>query len=150
MSGPDDVQDQSVSSDGLRMRLGHRGAGDRGAVDGAWWPRTRDLVAELPALLDRIEDLVGPVERVAFGVTEWDEVGRRRITTRTGRIPVEGFRSIEASTVWLVVRGRGRSRIGLMVIPAGTSREHAIRLLEAAAVGGERRSPAEVLAVSTP
>ncbi|MDL5159687.1 DUF5994 family protein [Actinomycetospora termitidis] len=148
MSGPDDVQDQSVSSDEVRVRLGHRGAGEHGAVDGAWWPRSRDLAAELPSLLDRIEDLVGPVERVAFGLSEWDDVGRRLITTRAGRIPVEGFRSIEASTVWLVVRGRGRSRIGLMVIPADTTQERAIRLLEAAALGGERRSPVEVLAVA--
>ncbi|GLZ55953.1 hypothetical protein Acsp07_55700 [Actinomycetospora sp. NBRC 106378] len=146
MSGPHDERDHSDTPGELRLRLRDLMGNDNGYVDGAWWPRTRDLAAELPALLAAVGARVGPVERVAFGLADRDAVGVRRLAGPEGRIPVEGFRSIEASTLWLVVRGRGRSRIGLMVIPAATDEERGDELLEAAGRGGERRSPSEVLA----
>jgi len=35
-----------------------------GHVDGAWWPRTRDLTAELPALLAAVAARLGRIDRV--------------------------------------------------------------------------------------
>ena len=37
-----------------------------GAVDGGWWPRSRDPDAELPDLIAGLDASVGPVTRLAL------------------------------------------------------------------------------------
>lgn len=152
MSGPVEVQNPpstAAAPDDVRLSLRDRDHSGSGFVDGAWWPRSRDLAAELPALLARVGERAGRVERVAFGLSGWDAVDVRRLATRDGRIPLEGFRSIEEATVWFVVRGAGRSRVGLMVIPPDTPPERAAELLDLAGTAGERRSPSELLAAGS-
>ncbi|PZF80858.1 DUF5994 family protein [Jiangella anatolica] len=46
--------------------------GDVRAVDGAWWPRSRDLAAELPALLAALSRRGLEVARVAYHRDSWD------------------------------------------------------------------------------
>ncbi|MFD8308871.1 DUF5994 family protein, partial [Streptomyces sp. NPDC059690] len=41
-----------------RLALKRDGA-SRGILDGAWWPRSRDLLSELPALTDVLDPLWG-------------------------------------------------------------------------------------------
>jgi hypothetical protein len=62
-----------------------------GHVDGAWWPRTPDLVAEIPALLDRLADGWGAVDRVSYDLSAWSPAARR-ITVRGRRVRLDGFR----------------------------------------------------------
>lgn len=133
-SGPDEV----------RATL-REGGGHEGFVDGAWWPRTRDLRAELPTLLDWLEPRVGEVERVAFGMSGWDAVDAHRLATTQGRIRLEGFRSVEQATVWFVVRGSGRSRVGLVVVPPDTAPGTAEETMRRASATDNRQSPADLL-----
>ena len=152
MSGPVVLENSphaATAPDEVRLSLRDRSHSGGGFVDGAWWPRSRDLAVELPALLAKVGERAGRVERVAFGLSGWDAVDVRRLATPDGRIPLEGFRSIEEATVWLVVRGAGRARVGLMVIPPETPPERAAELLDAAGTAGERRSPSELLAAGS-
>src|SRR6476620_8200001 len=42
-----------------------------GFVDGAWWPTSRDLAAEMPSLIAALADRVGTVERVSYNIDAW-------------------------------------------------------------------------------
>ena len=52
---------------GLRLQLDPTMAGT-GAVDGGWWPRSRDPDAELPGLIAALDSSLGPVTRVALNL----------------------------------------------------------------------------------
>jgi hypothetical protein len=40
-------------------------------MDGAWWPRSRDLEAELPGLLDVLWTADRDVDRVSYPIDSW-------------------------------------------------------------------------------
>ena len=61
---------------GLRVQLDRTMAGT-GAVDGGWWPRSRDPQAELPGLIAGLDASVGPITRLALNMTAWDGAPRR-------------------------------------------------------------------------
>ncbi|WP_067665566.1 DUF5994 family protein [Nocardia miyunensis] len=44
-------------------------------IDATWWPRSSDLVAELPDLLTAFELRTGPISRVVYDPTVWSPVG---------------------------------------------------------------------------
>jgi hypothetical protein len=67
----------------LRLRLRPK-ALTTGYVDGAWWPRSRDLAAELPALLAVPAVRLGEIPRVSYDLTEW-ETAPPEITADGGR-----------------------------------------------------------------
>ncbi|ADG97641.1 conserved hypothetical protein [Segniliparus rotundus DSM 44985] len=54
----------------LRLRLKPK-AEPTGHVDGAWWPRSRDLAEELPELLRVLGVRLGHVHRVIYRAREW-------------------------------------------------------------------------------
>lgn len=99
-----------------------------GFVDGAWWPASRDLAAELPALVAALPDRVGPVERVTYNIDAWNAVPRRvRVDAHVVRMG--GFRSQKAATVNVV----GERRVlTLLVVPPETDEQAAHRILATA------------------
>ena len=44
----------------------------RTLLDGGWWPRSTDPVAELPGLVLAIDKLRGPVTRLVLNAGGWD------------------------------------------------------------------------------
>ena len=54
----------------LRMRLkpAHRSCG---FVQGAWWPRSTELTAELPSLLAALSLRFGPIDGVLYHESDW-------------------------------------------------------------------------------
>lgn len=48
-----------------------------GGVDGRWWPRTRDLAVELPALIAAVAQRFGAVDRVSLDPEAWYHRPRR-------------------------------------------------------------------------
>jgi Family of unknown function (DUF5994) len=46
-------------------------------LDGGWWPRSTDPVAELPGLILALEHRRGPIARVMLGPAGWDSQPRR-------------------------------------------------------------------------
>lgn len=47
-----------------------------GMFDGAWWPRSRDIHAELPSLITALKFHLGPISRVGLDTEAWDGVPR--------------------------------------------------------------------------
>ncbi|WP_394619624.1 DUF5994 family protein [Lentzea sp. JNUCC 0626] len=97
----------------LRVRLRPK-APTTGHVDGAWWPRTRDLAAELPALLAVPAVRLGDISRVSYNLTEWD-TAPRHIAVEGVRVHLDGFWSRPEHTV-AVVAGN-RRRLVLLLVP---------------------------------
>ena len=49
----------------------------RGAVDGAWWPRSRDAAIEIAALIEELGAQRTPVRGLALARVGWDSAPRR-------------------------------------------------------------------------
>lgn len=98
----------------LRLRLRPK-APTTGHVDGAWWPRSRDLAAELPALLAVLAVRLGDILRVNYNLTEWN-TAPRRIGVDGVQIRLDGFHSRPAHTVDLIAADR--RRLTLLVVPS--------------------------------
>ena len=85
-----------------------------GYVDGAWWPRSRDLTAELPALLAVLAARLGPIARIAYRLAPWDPSARR--VNPDGTVArLGGYRAFNADTVD-VMTSSGH-RLTLLVVP---------------------------------
>lgn len=48
-----------------------------GLLDGAWWPRSRDLSRELPALMDVLDAYWGRITRVTVNPAHWPVIPRK-------------------------------------------------------------------------
>ncbi|MFD8496763.1 DUF5994 family protein [Amycolatopsis sp. NPDC059657] len=125
-------------------RLAVKPAGSlAGFVDGAWWPRTADLAAELPPLVTSLAGVLGDVERVTYNLTAWDPPGRRLAVG--GRVlRLEGFRSQHPDTLTVIGGGR-RRRLTLLTVPPGTEPGIAGQVLRAASEAGNVESPEALL-----
>ncbi|WP_410648874.1 DUF5994 family protein [Amycolatopsis sp. cmx-4-54] len=113
-----------------RLRLKPK-AHATGQVDGAWWPASRDLAAELPFLLVVLAVQLERVERVTYHLTTWPSAPRL-LVVECGKVRLEGFRSQHPDTV-TVIGTAGRRRLTLLVVPPETEPDLAHRLLMTAA-----------------
>lgn len=102
-----------------------------GHVDGSWWPRSRDLAAELPTLLAAVTDRLGGAERVSYHLDDWDPPGRS-VDVDGVSVRLSGFRFQRTDTVDVLGR---KNRITLLVIPPETSPQTADDALAAAQPG---------------
>ncbi|WP_245717882.1 DUF5994 family protein [Nocardia miyunensis] len=117
-----------------------------GAVDGAWWPRTSDLVAELSDLEALLAGRAGNLDRIMYNMDAWQLAPRR--TMIGGRsVRLDGYRHLSAHT--LCVLGLDRTRLVLLVIPAHTQNAPAQTLLWAASRPGNELTADELLAADT-
>ncbi len=103
-------------------------------VDGAWWPRTTNVVDELPALLTSVAERLGPVVMVGYRRNGWEETPP---LLEIGGHTVEllGFTSDEPSTVILI--GADGHHLTLHVIRPDAGEEVARQALEQVRVPAE-------------
>jgi hypothetical protein len=100
-----------------------------GHVDGAWWPHSRDLVAELSALLEALAVRLGRVEGVSYHLADWG-VTARKTAVDGAFVRVAGYRTQPADTVDVIgVAGR----VTLLVVPPEADSATAGRAMTAAA-----------------
>ena len=111
----------------LRLRLKPK-APTEGWVDGGWWPRSRDLAAELPGLLAVLAVRLGRIERVSYHLGDWGPTGGK-ISCGAGVVRLGGYRTQRADTVDVLAAG---SRVTLLVVPPETSPQIAHAALMAA------------------
>ena len=130
-------------SRGLRLRLTPK-APPTGYVDGGWWPRSRDLTVELPALVHVSAIRLGRVTRVAFALEAWDKPPRQ-ITVDGNTLRLEGFRSQDQYVVHL--SGSDGQRLSLLVIPPEADMGDAHDAMIMAARRGNTDRPVELLAL---
>ena len=129
---------------GLRLQLDPTMAGT-GAVDGGWWPRSRDPDAELPGLIADLDSSVGPITRVAVNLDAWD-TAPRRVAVDGRRVRVGWFRHMDAHTIG--VTSASQDRVTLLVVPPEAPAAAAgIAMAMAADVANNAR-PADILAAA--
>jgi hypothetical protein len=106
-----------------------------GAVDGGWWPRSRNALTELPGLIAALDARPGVrVQRVAVHRDEWDEIPRRLTADNGHRARVDWFTTIPRRTVSVTTAG-GREPIALLVVPPSTPEGAAWAAMNTAATG---------------
>jgi hypothetical protein len=115
-----------------------------GPVSGAWWPRSDDLPAELPALIQAFDTSRGRVTRLTAHRDTW--------TQAPCDLPVAG-RTVKAA--WLTsgfdphtirLFSYGVGHWDLLVVPPRTEAAAAARLMAAAADPSLRRTATALLA----
>jgi hypothetical protein len=104
-----------------------------GAVDGGWWPRSRNAHAELPGLIAALNARPGvKVQRVAVHRDEWDDIPHR-LTADNGHFArVDWFTTIPRRTVSVTTAGT-REPIALLVVPPSTPERAAWAAMNTAA-----------------
>lgn len=116
-----------------------------GFVDGAWWPRSRDLSRELPALLAELNERLDGIERVSYHLGDWGPTPRR-ISADGLVVRLGGFRFQHAGTVDVL---GPRMRVTLLVIPPTTSPKVAEKVLERAGRPGDATAIEDLLSGCT-
>jgi hypothetical protein len=101
-----------------------------GYVDGAWWPHTADLTAELPDLLSVLSVRLGPIGRLIYNVNEWESPPAKFVTGgRTVRL--DGYRLQPVHTVEAI--GLNHNKIVLLVVSPQADPDQAHAILMTAA-----------------
>lgn len=102
----------------------------RGLLDGAWWPRSRDLLSELPALTEVLDALWGRITRIAVNPKSWPVIPHE--IPVGGHVVKVGWFTPEIDPHKLLLLSYGTGRWDLLVIPPETGAESAARLMAAA------------------
>jgi Family of unknown function (DUF5994) len=106
-----------------------------GAVDGGWWPHSRNAHTELPGLIAALDVRSGvQVQRVAVHRDEWDEIPHRLTVNNGHFVRVDWFTTIPRHTVSVTTAG-GREPITLLVVPPSTPAGAAWAAMNTAATG---------------
>ncbi|MFF1689569.1 MULTISPECIES: DUF5994 family protein [unclassified Streptomyces] len=104
-----------------------------GQLDGAWWPYSRDLEAELPPLAAALDTAWGRITSVTVNPTRWPVIPRK--------VPVAGHTMhvgwfTEQHPDKLILLSYSLGRWDLLVIPPETEPAASARLMAAAAIPG--------------
>lgn len=116
-------------------------ASREGVLDGAWWPRSHDIGAELPALLDALTEHLGPLSRVGLDATAWEGLPTR-IVIDDRVVHVDSF-PVGDDTI-LITRG-DRDHFSLLVIPPEATPEAAHAAMAQAVLAGNVSSAEQIL-----
>ncbi len=92
-----------------------------GLLDGAWWPRTRDIETELPALISALTEHLGPITRVGVDASAWNVLPTRLVID--DRIVHLDSDPVGDDTV-LITRGHN-DHFALLVVPPDTAADAA-------------------------
>jgi hypothetical protein len=108
-------------------------------LDGGWWPRSADPVAELPGLILAIDHRNGRITGVMLGAADWEGRPRRLRVDDPSDYSLAADRVVRLSWFDTMPAGlltatcAGGSRIDLLIIPAHTSPAAAEAAMELAA-----------------
>ncbi|MEU2610187.1 DUF5994 family protein [Micromonospora sp. NPDC007271] len=127
-----------------RLRIGPTRSA-RTLLDGGWWPRSTDPLAELPGLVLAIDLLHGPIVRLLLNTETWDGNPRRLIVG--GReLRLGYFTSQPASLLTAICLNE--DRVDLLVVPPGTPVDLAEAAMARAATAGNTVQTPQLLTVA--
>lgn len=112
-----------------RLRLKPK-APQSGYVDGAWWPHSEDLTAELPDLLSVLSVRLGPIARVIYNLNEWQSAPAK-FATAARTVRLDGYRRQPVNTIEVI--GLNRAKVVLLVVSphADPGQAHSIMMTAA-------------------
>ncbi|GAA4064348.1 DUF5994 family protein [Streptomyces shaanxiensis] len=105
-------------------------SGGRAELDGAWWPRSRDLPSELSALADVLDPLWGRITRIAVNPRHWPILPPRIFVN--GHVVRVGWFTSELDPHGITLLSYTAGRWDLLVVPPETGASSAARLMAAA------------------
>ncbi|MFC9506240.1 DUF5994 family protein [Streptomyces sp. NPDC057002] len=86
----------------------------QGVLDGAWWPRSRDIAAELPGLITALTEYLGPITRVGLDAGAWEGLPTR-MTIDDRVVHIDSFAAGDDTV--LITRGE-QDLFSLLVVPS--------------------------------
>jgi hypothetical protein len=128
-SSPPSVPRLHLESTGSRRTL----------LDGGWWPRSTDPVAELPGLILAIDARRGPIARLVLSAEGWTSHPRR--IGVDGRVVRVGYFASQPATLLTALSGDG-NRVDLLVVAPDTDTHVAdATMLQAATIDNRIHAP---------
>jgi hypothetical protein len=118
----------------------------RTPLDGGWWPRSSDPVAELPGLILAVDDRRGPVSRVLLDPAGWDSQPRRLGVA--GRVVRLGWFTTQPVGLLTAICTNG-DRIDLLVVPPNTGAATARAAINLAAQATNTIHAPDILTAAT-
>lgn len=103
----------STTAGRLPLRLRLSPALGEGALDGTWWPQSRDLPVELADLIDHFPVELGQVRRVVFSRPDWD-TAPHRVRVARGMVKVGSYPHDDTHQVWLSMSTRAMIRLSVV------------------------------------
>lgn len=111
-------------------------------LDGGWWPRSWDPVAELPDLILALSARYGTIRQLMLNSSTWD--GRfRRLTVGGGVVRAGWFASVDPAV--LIATTYDGAQIQLLVVPPSTATGPAERAMNQAADPANRARAQAIL-----
>ncbi|WNO70355.1 DUF5994 family protein [Streptomyces sp. AM8-1-1] len=117
-----------------------------GLLDGAWWPRTRDIETELPALIRTVTEHLGPITRVGVDASAWNGLPTRLVIDN--QVVHLDSDPVGDDTV-LITRG-DNDHFALLVIPPDTTADAAREAMARAVRADNITEAAQILIATTP
>ncbi|WP_051700624.1 DUF5994 family protein [Streptomyces sp. NRRL F-4474] len=117
-----------------------------GPLDGAWWPRTHDIEAELPALISALTEYLGPITRVGVDAAAWNALPTRLVVD--GQVVHLDSDPVGDDTV-LITRGHN-DHFALLVVPPDTAADAAREAMARAVRADNITQAAQILIATTP
>lgn len=112
-----------------------------GVFDGAWWPRSHHVLAELPDLITALGAHFGRIVRVGLDTSAWDRVPQSVLVNGV-MVRINWFAGSDATIS--VTRGF-QDHFLLLVVPPGTAPETAASAMAGASSTGNHTPAAELL-----
>jgi hypothetical protein len=101
-------------------------------LDGVWWPASRELAVELPAVFAELAAHMGVLERVSYHLAAWP-ANPRKINVSGAVVRLSGFRTQHHDMVDLV---GARYRLVILVVAPETDPETAREVITSAGRDG--------------
>jgi hypothetical protein len=129
-------------------RISFRQPVDRsGSVDAGWWPRSNDLTAELPALLEVLWTAGREMRRVIYDLDSWAAAPQQMII-EGNRVRLDGCR--EDPLLVVLVDACGIDSARLLAVPFDTDPAIAGRLLRLSSEPGNERTGRQLIDTASP
>ncbi|MFD9483075.1 DUF5994 family protein [Streptomyces sp. NPDC059991] len=117
-----------------------------GVLDGAWWPRSRHIAEELPALITALTGHLGPITRVGLDATAWRGIPTRLVIDDRV-VHLDSF-PVGDDTI-LITRG-DNDHFSLLVVPPDTTADAARTAMARAVDAGNSTQAAQILIATVP
>ncbi|MEV4539047.1 DUF5994 family protein [Asanoa sp. NPDC049518] len=119
---------------------------NQAVLDGGWWPRSWDPVAELPGLVLALSARYGTIRQLMLNNSTWD-TRFRRIAVGDGVVRVGWFASVDPAVV--IATTYGGDQVDLLVVPPPTAPAAADKMIAEAADPANFTRAQAILAVMT-
>lgn len=115
----------------------------RAVLDGGWWPRSWDPIAELPDLIQALSARYGKIRQIMLNSVTWDS-RFARLTVGEGVVRAGWFASVDPAV--LIATTYDGDQIDLLVVPPSTATGAAERAMNQAADPANRTRAQAILA----